>query len=95
MTDVSALGLGAIGSALARVLLEKGHAVSVWNRTAAKAVPPAARGARVAESAAATLEAGLAERAHLRIAPGLCSTSAPADSAHAAGVATRACRSVV
>lgn len=57
MTDVSVLGLGAMGSALARVLVEKGHSVSVWNRTAAKAAPLAKLGARVTESAAAALAA--------------------------------------
>lgn len=36
MTDVSIIGLGAMGSALARVLLRNGHSITVWNRTSAK-----------------------------------------------------------
>lgn len=57
MADVSVLGLGAMGSALARVLIERGHAVSVWNRTASKAEALADLGARVADSPAAALAA--------------------------------------
>lgn len=43
--SVTVLGLGAMGTALATALLEAGHAVTVWNRTAAKADPLVARGA--------------------------------------------------
>ena len=39
MSDVSVIGLGAMGSALARTLLQNGYAVTVWNRTAEKAEP--------------------------------------------------------
>lgn len=53
MSDqVSVLGLGYMGSALARALLEGGCAVTVWNRTASKAQPLADAGARVASSVA-------------------------------------------
>ena len=34
MTDISVVGLGAMGSFIARTLLEKGYSVTVWNRTA-------------------------------------------------------------
>lgn len=37
MAEVSVLGLGPMGMALARALLGGGHRVTVWNRTAAKA----------------------------------------------------------
>ncbi len=37
MTDVTMIGLGAMGGALARAFLGAGHAVTVWNRTASKA----------------------------------------------------------
>ena len=47
MSDVTAIGLGVMGSALARALLKKGLRVSVWNRTAAKAQPFAELGAVV------------------------------------------------
>lgn len=36
-TDVTVIGLGAMGSALARALIAGGHRVTVWNRSAAKA----------------------------------------------------------
>ncbi|MGK5531306.1 NAD(P)-dependent oxidoreductase [Streptomyces sp. URMC 129] len=49
---VTVLGLGAMGTALAGALLAGGHDVTVWNRTAARAEPLVARGAR----AAATVE---------------------------------------
>lgn len=39
MSDVSIIGLGAMGSALARALLRGGQDVTVWNRTSAKAEP--------------------------------------------------------
>jgi len=37
MSDVSVLGLGNMGSALARAFLENGRAVTVWNRSPEKA----------------------------------------------------------
>jgi 3-hydroxyisobutyrate dehydrogenase-like beta-hydroxyacid dehydrogenase len=49
---VSVLGLGTMGSALAARLLDTGHEVTVWNRTAGKAAPLVARGAREAGSLA-------------------------------------------
>lgn len=42
--SVSVLGLGLMGSALARALIQKGWKTSVWNRTAAKAAPVMATG---------------------------------------------------
>ncbi len=42
------LGLGIMGAAMARRLVEAGHRVTVWNRTAARCAPLAALGARVA-----------------------------------------------
>ena len=49
---VNVIGLGLMGSALADSLLNAGHAVTVWNRSAAKAEPLIANGARPAASAA-------------------------------------------
>ena len=40
MTDVSVIGLGDMGSALARTLLDSGYSVTVWNRSADKAGIP-------------------------------------------------------
>ena len=37
--EASVIGLGTMGSALARALLRDGHRVTVWNRTSAKADP--------------------------------------------------------
>lgn len=51
MSDISVIGLGAMGNALARTLLQEGYAVTVWNRSAEKAAPLAAAGAAVAGSA--------------------------------------------
>jgi len=52
MSDVSVIGLGAMGSALARVLMGAGRAVTVWNRSPGKAEALAALGARGAGTAA-------------------------------------------
>lgn len=49
MTDVTVIGLGPMGGALARVLLERKYDLTVWNRTAARAEPYQRAGARVAE----------------------------------------------
>lgn len=48
--SVAVLGLGAMGSGVARRLLEQGHPVTVWNRTADKARPLAELGAKPAGS---------------------------------------------
>lgn len=52
---VSVLGLGLMGSALAEALLDAGHLVTVWNRTATKAAPLTKKGARPTASAAEAL----------------------------------------
>ena len=39
MSEVSVIGLGNMGSALARALLENGRQVTVWNRSPRKAAP--------------------------------------------------------
>ncbi len=54
---VSVIGLGLMGSALAEALLNAGHEVTVWNRTAEKAGPLTGKGARAAGSAAEALSA--------------------------------------
>ncbi|MDA2813614.1 NAD(P)-binding domain-containing protein [Nocardiopsis sp. RSe5-2] len=56
-TPLALLGLGAMGTALARAWLAAGHPVTVWNRTPSRAAALAAEGARAAESAAAAVEA--------------------------------------
>jgi 3-hydroxyisobutyrate dehydrogenase-like beta-hydroxyacid dehydrogenase len=57
MSEVSVIGLGAMGSALARALLRDGHRVTVWNRTSAKAEPLVRDGALLAHSPAAAVSA--------------------------------------
>lgn len=52
---IAVLGLGKMGSPIARHLLKAGHELTVWNRTPALAEPLGERGARVAESAAAAV----------------------------------------
>ncbi|MFD3531185.1 NAD(P)-dependent oxidoreductase [Streptomyces sp. NPDC058664] len=47
-SPVTVMGLGSMGSALAAVLLERGHETTVWNRSAHKAQPLVDRGARPA-----------------------------------------------
>ena len=56
MSDVSVIGLGVMGAALAGALLEAGYSVTVWNRTAEKAEPLVAAGAKQATSAKAAVE---------------------------------------
>ena len=48
--QVSVIGIGDMGSALAEALLAKGHGVTVWNRTASKCAALAEAGASVAAS---------------------------------------------
>lgn len=51
------IGLGAMGTALARALLAAGRRVVVWNRSAAKAAPVVQHGARLAPDAPAAVRA--------------------------------------
>jgi 3-hydroxyisobutyrate dehydrogenase len=55
--QVSVLGLGKMGEPIARRLLDAGHAVCVWNRTAARAEGLADAGAQVLSSPRAACEA--------------------------------------
>jgi 3-hydroxyisobutyrate dehydrogenase-like beta-hydroxyacid dehydrogenase len=55
--EVSVIGLGMMGSTLARLLIRNGGRVTVWNRTNAKAVSLAQDGAALAPSAAAAVAA--------------------------------------
>ncbi|WP_307847242.1 NAD(P)-binding domain-containing protein [Micromonospora sp. D93] len=55
--SVTILGLGAMGTALARTWLAAGHPLTVWNRTPARAAALAPHGARVADSAAQAVAA--------------------------------------
>jgi 3-hydroxyisobutyrate dehydrogenase-like beta-hydroxyacid dehydrogenase len=48
--QIAFLGLGQMGLAIAKLLVEKGHSVTVWNRTAAAANPLVDRGATLAET---------------------------------------------
>lgn len=47
---IALLGLGEMGSALAAAMLDAGHEITVWNRSADKAEPLVSRGARLADS---------------------------------------------
>ncbi|GAA0975910.1 NAD(P)-binding domain-containing protein [Acrocarpospora macrocephala] len=51
------LGLGAMGTALARAWLAAGHPLTVWNRTSSRSEPLAAEGATVARTAAEAVAA--------------------------------------
>jgi 3-hydroxyisobutyrate dehydrogenase-like beta-hydroxyacid dehydrogenase len=50
MADVTVLGLGTMGSALARALVAARHQTTVWNRNPAKATPLVHQGALPAET---------------------------------------------
>lgn len=51
-TPLTLLGLGAMGTALARTWLAAGHPLTVWNRSPGRSTELALRGARVAATAA-------------------------------------------
>lgn len=51
-TPVTVIGLGLMGRALAEAFMSDGYDTTVWNRTAAKAEPLVARGAKLAGSVA-------------------------------------------
>ena len=57
MTDVTLIGLGAMGGALADALMRAGYSITVWNRTPDKALPFVDRGAHRAESISGAFEA--------------------------------------
>ncbi len=48
--NIAVVGLGGMGSGAARRLLDRGHPVTVWNRSAAKAAPLIECGAKAAQS---------------------------------------------
>jgi 3-hydroxyisobutyrate dehydrogenase-like beta-hydroxyacid dehydrogenase len=52
MARVAVVGLGAMGSRIARRFLDAGHELTVWNRDAAKAEPLVAAGASAAQTPA-------------------------------------------
>lgn len=54
---VTVIGLGSMGAAIAQALLAKGFNVTVWNRDTAKAIPLKEKGAQLADSPAAAIEA--------------------------------------
>jgi 3-hydroxyisobutyrate dehydrogenase-like beta-hydroxyacid dehydrogenase len=56
-TPVTVLGLGAMGSALARAFLAAGHPTTVWNRSPGRAEPLRAAGAAVAPDVSAAVAA--------------------------------------
>ncbi len=57
MSDISVVGLGAMGTALAAAQLDSGCSVTVWNRSAQKAEPLIARGANGAISVVEAVQA--------------------------------------
>ena len=57
MSEITVIGLGNMGSALARVLVENGRSVTVWNRSPEKAAPLLDQGAVLASHPAAAVAA--------------------------------------
>lgn len=58
MSKISVLGLGGMGSALAKCLLEAGYDITVWNRTASKAEPLVEAGANLANDSGEAIRSG-------------------------------------
>jgi 3-hydroxyisobutyrate dehydrogenase-like beta-hydroxyacid dehydrogenase len=58
-TEIGVVGLGGMGTGMASRLLETGHAVAVFNRTASAAAPLVARGATQAATPGAAAASGL------------------------------------
>ncbi|MFC0622634.1 NAD(P)-dependent oxidoreductase [Kribbella deserti] len=56
--QVTVLGLGAMGSALAAALVQAGHPATVWNRSPGKAGELVAQGARAAATVGEAVKAG-------------------------------------
>ncbi|MQY05732.1 NAD(P)-dependent oxidoreductase [Actinomadura macrotermitis] len=56
-SPVTVVGLGPMGATMAAAFLAAGHPITVWNRTAAKAAPLAAKGAALAATPADALAA--------------------------------------
>lgn len=59
MTDVGFIGLGAMGATMARRLVDAGHNVTVWNRSAEPTERLVAAGARRAETVTDALASGV------------------------------------
>ena len=59
MAEIGFVGLGTMGSAMARRLVDAGHTVRVWNRSPDATAPLLAAGAVAAESPAHALDSGL------------------------------------
>jgi len=57
MSEASVIGLGAMGSALARALVGSGRRITVWNRTTEKASSLVSDGAVLASSVALAVAA--------------------------------------
>jgi 3-hydroxyisobutyrate dehydrogenase-like beta-hydroxyacid dehydrogenase len=57
MSDVTAIGLGLMGAALARTIQRAGHELTVWNRSAEKMQPLLDAGARGADDFSGAIEA--------------------------------------
>lgn len=56
-TPVTVLGLGLMGSAIARVFVDRGHTTIVWNRTSQRTKPLVDAGAKAADTAAEAVAA--------------------------------------
>ena len=57
MSDISVIGLGSMGAALAHALQQAGHQITVWNRTPEKMQPFVTNGATAASCITAAVQA--------------------------------------
>jgi 3-hydroxyisobutyrate dehydrogenase-like beta-hydroxyacid dehydrogenase len=79
VSGVAVIGLGAMGARIAQRLLDAGHEVSVWNRTAAKMTDLADRGALPAHSPAAAAHGAEAVITMVADAPALAAVTTGPD----------------
>ena len=66
MTTIALLGTGLLGAGMVENLLQKGHAVRIWNRSADKLAPLVGKGAVAAKDPADCVRG--AARVHLVLA---------------------------
>jgi 3-hydroxyisobutyrate dehydrogenase-like beta-hydroxyacid dehydrogenase len=81
LTEVAFIGLGAMGSRMARRLILGGLDVTVWNRTSSKIEPLAPAGARAADTPAGAARAAGVVITMVRDAPALWAVTAGPDGA--------------
>src|SRR3546814_16033983 len=65
MSTISVLGTGLMGSAVASTLIDAGHTVTVWNRSAVQSAQRVANGSQRADSVADAINASVITLCHV------------------------------